>query len=44
VPVLGALFSAALLGERPSALEWAGMALSVAALALAARAARRLQS
>jgi len=44
VPVLGALFSAALLGERPSALEWAGMALIVAALALAARAARRLQS
>lgn len=39
VPVLGALFSAALLGERPSALEWAGMALIVAALGLAARAA-----
>jgi drug/metabolite transporter (DMT)-like permease len=41
VPVLGALFSAALLGERPSALEWGGMALIVGALALAARAAAR---
>lgn len=39
VPVLGALFSAALLGERPSALEWSGMALIIAALALSARAA-----
>jgi drug/metabolite transporter (DMT)-like permease len=39
VPVLGALFSAWLLGERPSALEWSGMALIVAALGLAARAA-----
>jgi len=44
VPVLGALFSAALLGERPSALDWAGMALIVAALALAARAALRKPS
>jgi drug/metabolite transporter (DMT)-like permease len=39
VPVLGALFSAALLGERPSTLEWGGMALIVAALALSARTA-----
>lgn len=39
VPVLGALFSAVLLGERPTPLEWGGMALIVAALALAARAA-----
>lgn len=44
VPVLGALFSAALLGERPSALEWSGMALIVAALGLAARAAIRRPS
>lgn len=41
VPVLGALFSAALLGERPAALDWAGMALIVAALGLAARASLR---
>jgi drug/metabolite transporter (DMT)-like permease len=41
VPVLGALFSAALLGERPSPFDWAGMALIVAALALAARASMR---
>jgi len=41
VPVLGALFSAALLGERPGALDWAGMALIVVALALAARASLR---
>lgn len=41
VPVLGALFSAALLGERPSALEWGGMALIVGALGLATRAASR---
>lgn len=40
VPVLGALFSAWLLGERPSALEWSGMALIVGALALAVRASR----
>jgi drug/metabolite transporter (DMT)-like permease len=39
VPVLGALFSALLLGERPSATEWGGMALIVLALGLAARAA-----
>ncbi|MDH3319468.1 MAG: DMT family transporter [Betaproteobacteria bacterium] len=39
VPVLGALFSAALLGERPGGLELVGMALIVVALALAARAA-----
>lgn len=44
VPVLGALFSAALLGERPSAPEWGGMALIVVALALAARAALRRPS
>lgn len=44
VPVLGALFSAALLGERPSGLEWAGMALIVAALGLATRAALRRPS
>ena len=44
VPVLGALFSAALLGERPSVPDWAGMALIVAALALAARAALRKPS
>ncbi|MEO8719404.1 MAG: DMT family transporter [Burkholderiales bacterium] len=41
VPVLGALFSAALLGERPSALDWSGIALIVAALALATRAGLR---
>jgi drug/metabolite transporter (DMT)-like permease len=40
VPVLGALFSAWLLGERPSVLEWMGMGLIVGALALAVRAAR----
>lgn len=44
VPVLGALFSAALLGERPSGHDWAGMALIVAALALAARASLRRAS
>jgi drug/metabolite transporter (DMT)-like permease len=44
VPVLGALFSALLLGERPSLAEWSGMALIVAALALAARAALQRQS
>jgi drug/metabolite transporter (DMT)-like permease len=41
VPVLGALFSAWLLGERPSALDWGAMALIVAALGLATRAALR---
>jgi drug/metabolite transporter (DMT)-like permease len=41
VPVLGALFSAALLGERPDALEWSGMALIVGALLLASRAGLR---
>ncbi len=44
VPVLGALFSAALLSERPSALEWVGMALIVVALGLATRAAIRRPS
>ena len=44
VPVLGALFSALLLGERPSATEWSGMALIVLALALAGRAAFQRQS
>jgi len=44
VPVLGALFSALLLGERPSATEWGGMALIVLALGLAARAAFQKQS
>lgn len=44
VPVLGALFSVLLLGERPSVAEWSGMALIVAALALAARAALRRQA
>lgn len=44
VPVLGAIFSALLLGERPSLAEWSGMALIVAALVLAARAALRRQS
>jgi drug/metabolite transporter (DMT)-like permease len=44
VPVLGAVFSALLLGERPSLAEWSGMALIVAALGLAARAALRRQS
>jgi drug/metabolite transporter (DMT)-like permease len=43
VPVLGALFSALLLGERPSATEWSGMALIVLALALAGRAAFQRQ-
>jgi len=41
VPVLGALFSAALLGERPTAVDWSGMAMIVAALGLAARASLR---
>ncbi|MGH8688500.1 MAG: DMT family transporter [Burkholderiales bacterium] len=41
VPVLGAIFSAILLGERPDALDWTGMALVAAALALSARAALR---
>ncbi|HXZ91332.1 MAG TPA: DMT family transporter [Burkholderiales bacterium] len=41
VPVLGAGFGALLLGERMSAPEWGGVALIVAALALAAFAARR---
>lgn len=41
VPVLGALFSAALLGERPTALDWGGMALIVAALGLATRGSLR---
>jgi len=41
VPVLGALFSAALLGERPSVFDWSGMALIVLALGLAARASLR---
>lgn len=44
VPVLGAIFSALLLGERPSFPEWSGMALIVAALGLAARAAVRRQA
>lgn len=39
VPVFGAIFSALLLGERPSIAEWTGMAMIVGALALAARAA-----
>jgi drug/metabolite transporter (DMT)-like permease len=41
VPVLGAAFGVLLLGERLSAPEWSGMALIVAALALAAFAAQR---
>ncbi len=41
VPVLGALFSAALLGERPGILDWGGMVLIVVALWLAARASLR---
>jgi drug/metabolite transporter (DMT)-like permease len=41
VPVLGALFSAALLGERPGVFDWGGMALIVVALGLAARASLR---
>jgi drug/metabolite transporter (DMT)-like permease len=40
VPVLGALFSAWVLGERPSGLEWTGMVLIVLALAMAVRGAR----
>ena len=44
VPVLGALFSALLLGERPSATEWSGMALIVLALALAGRTAFQRQT
>ena len=44
VPVLGALFSAALLSERPNALEWGGMAVIVVALGLATRAALRRPS
>jgi len=44
VPVLGALFSAALLGERPTSLDWGGMALIVAALGMAARASLRRAS
>ena len=41
VPVLGVLFGVLELGERPSALEWGGIALVVAALALSGLAARR---
>jgi len=41
VPVLGAAFGVLLLNERLAALEWAGMALIVAALALTAFAAQR---
>jgi drug/metabolite transporter (DMT)-like permease len=41
VPVLGALFSAALLGERPDAREWSGMVLIIGALVLATRAGLR---
>jgi drug/metabolite transporter (DMT)-like permease len=41
VPVLGVLLGVLELGERPSALEWSGIALVVAALALAGVAAQR---
>jgi len=41
VPVLGAIFSAILLGERPGALDWVGMAAIALALVLSARAALR---
>lgn len=44
VPVLGAMFSALLLGERPSSLEWSGMGLIVLALGLAARGALQRQA
>jgi len=44
VPVLGALFSAALLGERPSGFDWGGMGLIIVALGLAARASLRRAS
>ncbi|HEX5092265.1 MAG TPA: DMT family transporter [Burkholderiales bacterium] len=44
VPVLGALFSAALLDERPSGFDWGGMGLIVLALAMAARASLRRRS
>ena len=41
VPVLGAIFSAILLGERPDPLDWAGMAAIALALVLSGRAAMR---
>lgn len=41
VPVVGTLAGMAELGERPSPMEWAGMALVIAALSLVALAASR---
>lgn len=40
-PVIGTLAGVLLLGERPSAAEWTGMALVIVALAIVARAAGR---
>ena len=41
VPVIGVLASVAFLGERPTAIEWLGMALTVAALLITASVAAR---
>lgn len=41
VPVLGVLFGVVLLGERPSSLEWWGIAAIVAALCVIALGALR---
>jgi drug/metabolite transporter (DMT)-like permease len=41
VPLCGVLAGVALLGERPTALEWTGMALTLSALALTASIAAR---
>jgi len=40
IPILGVLFAWAVLGEAPSAAEWAGIALLGAALAIVATATR----
>lgn len=41
VPVVGVLSGVALLGERPTGIEWCGMALTLAALAITASVAAR---
>jgi drug/metabolite transporter (DMT)-like permease len=41
IPVLGVLFAWAVLGEAPSAAEWAGIALVAAALAVVAMRGQR---
>ena len=41
VPVVGVLAGVAILGERPTPAEWAGMALVVAALLITASVSAR---